>query len=740
MHTRVPLSAIGYRLSAMLALGMVVVVLMQSSLSDTPLNLISSTRGLYAPEPGADFAWTTSQLSFPIPLRAGPSQLQLRLSAGLWPGRQPAHVSLSNNRQIIAQWTAAEQPRQYLLLLPACSSQLTLQSDVARPERGDPRFLGLRLYTVNLRASGFDLGKALALGLGGIIVGLLAVLLYRASLRGWALPLAVTVLALGLRLFELEQLPAGFFQDEAVSIVDASSLLQTGRDHYGVFLPLGAFEAFGDWVSPLLTYVQLPFALVLGTTPLAARLPAALAGTLAVPALYALARSLGVPRAAALLAALVVAVSPWQILRSRVASPPALVPLCWTLCVWAAVMLIRSRNRRAALVLAVASGFAVYSYPTMKLAVPLLTGAGIVLASIQDYRSQKPVSLGGLMRALTQRWWPAAVLLTILWIPFAQLTLFNANSGMRASRKIIQADSWVAWLSQWLDGYSRYFRPDFYFLSGDPSNGISGQGVELTIEALLVLPGLALLIYVCLRSWPGQLSNLHQQLSACDNRLVTLSILIALLIAPLPASLMSPNPHLTRALIMAPMFALLVGIGSWAVLELLQGPGVGGRGSGKGTPDHHSSRRQTLISVTIAAIILWQGLARFEDYRSQYPALVAHKYQDGMREAVALLVQNASSYDAVWVDDSMPFPYIYVLATGGVSAQETHATLVVNHPGTTFNTVQQVGKYEFRSLKDIPYSLPTLAATVNSLGEPGYVIQELEQRGQQILLLRRMIR
>ena len=61
-------------------------------------------------------------------------------------------------------------------------------------------------------------------------------------------------------------------------------------------------------------------------------------------------------------------------------------------------------------------------------------------------------------------------------------------------------------------------------------------------------------------------------------------------------------------------------------------------------------------------------------------------------------------------------------------------------PGTTFNTVHRVGNYAFRSLKAIPYTLPTIAATVNSLGEPGYVLQVWEQDGQHILLLRRMIR
>jgi hypothetical protein len=86
----------------------------------------------------------------------------------------------------------------------------------------------------------------------------------------------------------------------------------------------------------------------------------------------------------------------------------------------------------------------------------------------------------------------------------------------------------------------------------------------------------------------------------------------------------------------------------------------------------------------------------------------------------------------------MPFPYIYVLAAGGVPAAEAQATIVVDRPGTTFNTVRQVGKYRFTDVKPIPNDLPALVATVNSLGDPGFLIQEWRADGKRVLLLRRM--
>lgn len=136
--------------------------------------------------------------------------------------------------------------------------------------------------------------------------------------------------------------------------------------------------------------------------------------------------------------------------------------------------------------------------------------------------------------------------------------------------------------------------------------------------------------------------------------------------------------------------------------------------------------------------IVLQGTLRYDAYRSEFPVLMERKYQDGTREAFERLVAFAPGYDEIWVDDRLPFPYIYVLAAGGVPAAEAQATIVVDRPGTTFNTVRSVGRYRFTDLKPIPTGLPALAATVTSLGSPGFVIQEWHVGNKRVLLLRRM--
>ncbi len=671
-----------------------------------------SLRGLYRAEAAdAPFRWTSSEVMIPVHGWSGVSIVSVRLASGRWPQRPVPEVTFSAGDMRLAHSAVADQTRRYLVLMTPGARTLHLQTPVAQPSASDARRLGVQLHGVNAVRTGFPIAELIRTLLAACAVALLVACLPWLVRHNAFAPLLATGIALLLRLFALERLPAGFFQDEAVGVVDALNLLATGRDHYGHVAPLGAFEAFGDWVSPLLTYLQVPFVAFMGASPLAARLPGALAGALAAPAVYALARRLSLNDLAAFGAALAVAVSPWQIVRTRIASPPALVPLCWSLCLLAGVVLVQRRTRRAALMLALAAGFGLYSYPTMKMAVPLLAGLAIALAYWQEARTRRA---GGVLLELVRRWWPAGVLLAVIWMPFAILTLTNENSAMRASRKLLQADSALAWMTQWFEGYSTYWRPDFYFLSGDPSNGIQGQGAELWVEAPLVLAGLAALVWRLARGAPGA------------NRTPWLLMAGALLLAPLPASLMSPNPHLTRAVVAAPLFALLAGLGLQQIAAAIQKLERGRRIAGM------------LVAAAIVLALGWQGMARFDDYLRVYPALVEGKYRDGLREAVARLVALAPGYDEVWIDDGMAFPYIDVLAAGGVRPAETQATLIVDRPGTTFNTVHQVGKYRFVNLSVVPRSLAVQYANVTSLGNPGYIIQEWHDGERLVLVLRRM--
>src|SRR5205085_920248 len=72
------------------------------------------------------------------------------------------------------------------------------------------------------------------------------------------LVLAALLVGAALRFADPRGVPPALNQDEAVIGYDAYSLLHTGRDHLGHPFPFAGLESFGDWVSPLLTFLTVP--------------------------------------------------------------------------------------------------------------------------------------------------------------------------------------------------------------------------------------------------------------------------------------------------------------------------------------------------------------------------------------------------------------------------------------------------------------------------------------------------
>jgi 4-amino-4-deoxy-L-arabinose transferase-like glycosyltransferase len=523
----------------------------------------------------------------------------------------------------------------------------------------------------------------------------------------------------------LTSAPPGLHRDEAVSLVDAWNLVQTGRDHMGHLLPLAAFEAYGDWTSPLLTYLQVPLVALAGPSPLVARLVTAIVGALAVPVVYALARSLRLPVAAAGCAALVCALSPWQIYLSRVAIPPALVPTCWGLCLLAAVLFVRDGRRRDALVLALAAGLALYAYPTMKLAVPLLLVITLVLALLRHgWRA-------------SAAWRLPALLLALLWLPFALDVLLNPLSGARFQEIGLTADSPAAWLAKWWHEYQVYLLPDFYYISGDARKiirGVPGHGAALSVEAPLLLLGLAALALLIVARRRRVAPVPDADALPTDARLAALPvsvwwlILFAVLIAPLPASLTERNPNTFRAATITPLYALLVGMGAavlWQCAARL--------------PARWPAITRAIGAGVLVALLAWQSSAWYTDLVQRHAVLASGPFffADGVLETMQRTVELAPEYDEIWLDTAtIGRPYIYLLAAQPMPAAVAQAQTVVERLPLPPNIVSQIGRYHFADLRRLPANLPARELVLDQFARSGYILQQWQRDGRRLLLVR----
>src|SRR3989344_1238336 len=88
-----------------------------------------------------------------------------------------------------------------------------------------------------------------------------------------------------LRLWNLGGNPPHLTPDEAAVGYNAYSILKTGRDEYGEFLPI-IFKSFGDYKPGLYVYLTVPSVAILGLNEFAARLPSAFFGIISVFLIY----------------------------------------------------------------------------------------------------------------------------------------------------------------------------------------------------------------------------------------------------------------------------------------------------------------------------------------------------------------------------------------------------------------------------------------------------------------------
>src|SRR3989344_6349783 len=130
--------------------------------------------------------------------------------------------------------------------------------------------------------------------------------------------LAIIILAVILRFYKLNTNPPGLYWDEAAFGYDAYSILKTGKDHHGVFLPL-FFESFGDWKLPVYHYLLVPSIAAFGLNEFAVRFPSALLRSITVLVFFLVIKGLTKNINLSLFSMLFLAISQWHIQFSRAA-------------------------------------------------------------------------------------------------------------------------------------------------------------------------------------------------------------------------------------------------------------------------------------------------------------------------------------------------------------------------------------------------------------------------------------
>ena len=129
--------------------------------------------------------------------------------------------------------------------------------------------------------------------------------------------LLILILALAaiLRIWKLDSVPVSLFGDEVDVGYQAYSILTTGKDYMGN-IALFYVNSIADKKAPLYSYLAAPAVAMFGISPLGVRLPAAIFGVLGVLLIFGVVKLL-TNETIGLIAAILLAVSPWHIQFSR---------------------------------------------------------------------------------------------------------------------------------------------------------------------------------------------------------------------------------------------------------------------------------------------------------------------------------------------------------------------------------------------------------------------------------------
>lgn len=411
-----------------------------------------------------------------------------------------------------------------------------------------------------------------------------------------------------LRLYQHSTVPPDLYWDEVSIGYNAYSILETGKDEWGVPFPV-IFKAFGEHKFPGYIYLTVPFVYLLGLTETAVRLPSIIFGSLTIIVVYALARKLKFSQKAALIAPLLLAFSPWHLQFSR-AGFEAVVSLFFLL-LGIFLFITATEGKLRFLFPAMASFLlAIYTYQNSSVIIPLISPL-IVIALIALFRRQNSSR--------------KIIVIASLAVSFVMLTPYLQNYVLSpVGRTRASSENIFRMKGNLLENFSFNFTGNFslrYLFTHGDQNGrhsVKKNGQLYSWQILFVLIGL----FTLLKSQPK------------SGRL----IIIFLLAAVMPATLTTVSPHALRSLPAVIPYTLITAIGL-AALAKWKFP------------------LKALILSGLTVIVFYQMFAYLHLYYFHAKVDYALDWQYGFRETVDYL-KTKKGYDHVYLSPFLPPIYL----------------------------------------------------------------------------------
>jgi 4-amino-4-deoxy-L-arabinose transferase-like glycosyltransferase len=467
--------------------------------------------------------------------------------------------------------------------------------------------------------------------------------------------LIVVFIAIFLRVYKLGSVPPSLNWDEVSLGYNAYSILHTGKDEYGKFLPL-VLQSYDDYKPALYTYLAIPTVSLLGLTEIAIRLPSVTAGIIAIILVYFLIiELLGGKKVKILdkeinskyvgvLTALFLAISPWHIQFSRIAfeSNAGL-----TINIAVFYLFLKGLKKPWFLPISFFVGaLNIHMYQSDRVFTPLF----LIALSLIFYKQLLKV----------KKWFIFSVFIAFLVaLPFIVYTFTNSNALLRAkgvsvfsdqhlversSSKLLQDSETHNIVGKIFDnrriefgkavvsGYISHFDLNWLFITGDiERHHAPFMGLLYLFELPFLFIGIYILVFLKF-DWRYKLS-----------------FFFYFLLVPIPASITSGVPHAVRTLNFEWTFEFFIALGLITSVVFIY--------------DQKNKIFATLIKLFIIVYCLF-AIINISYYINQY--FVQQNYYSsadwlyGYKQMIFYVDSQKAKYDKVIVENQVPFDQSYM--------------------------------------------------------------------------------
>ncbi len=487
-----------------------------------------------------------------------------------------------------------------------------------------------------------------------------------AGKKSFLVLLAIIILAASLRLYNFTVFPPSLSWDEAAVGYNAYSIIKTGHDEWGEFMPL-VFKSFRDDKHPVHIYTTSLFIAVFGANELGVRLPSAVFGILNVILLFWLAKLIFKSNLAGLFASFSLAISPWGIHFSRFNHELNFALFFFMLGFCLFLQGLQRKNIYLTLAF-LAWGISLIAYHSSKVVVPPIIGLAVAFYIPQLLKIKKYFFSGVVILLLF-----IGLIISnpgLLGIARVQQTSFSEeqikNTSAYKRTNLVLVGRMEITYQQYLD----HFSLDYLFKKGDlnPRLGTHHFGQFYYFDLLFFVLGLIYLIKY--RTRPG------------------LILLVWAILGPLPSALAAESPQSGRAMYMVGSFHLIMTAGLILLINLFK------------------NIKLRSVVVFLVVIIYLGLLVTYLDYYYKNYSDLAIEWQYGTKQVVEF-VKNNPQYHDIYMTKERSQPYIFFLFNLKYPLADYLYDVELNkNESRTHNLVSRFGKYNFEWFDPTKMSFP----------------------------------